>query len=221
MKKFYLFAIAVLFFSAGCFEAEQDVWVNPDGSARMQVVFGLSKELLEFAKEGGEGENPFVEMKGREAEIETDPNIKSAEFVEFDKDEVHYFGWNLELRDVTKLGDAYKKAFPEDSTEGPSVDENINVERKPNGNLLFTYIFHQDGKNPDELTEDDKMAQEMAQSMFEGKFFIIRLHGAKIMTANGEIDEQKQNVIWQIPMSEMMSELSYHKELVAEIHAGK
>src|SRR5690349_1263573 len=94
---------------SGCFDLLEEIWVSPDGSARMVLDVSLPKGLLQLA-----GQDPFTRMreeaKKTEAVLKEDPAVKRFAFRDFEEAGVHHLVYELEVNDASKLPELHRRA---------------------------------------------------------------------------------------------------------------
>lgn len=229
--------LAVLVFCAvatctltGCFDLLQEIWVAPDGSARMVLDVSLPKGVLQLA-----GRDPFIKMredaKKTEEDLKKDPSVKKFEFRDYEEGDVHHLVYELEVTDATKLGDLQKRATADaakDAKKGPGDSMTFHFEKGAGGKLLFVQRLGKGGAagadaGAEESGADQAAKQfgkQMAMAMFAGHYVTVRVHGPAIADTNGTLNDKKDTAEWKIPVAELMSEDAPPHELRAEINVG-
>jgi hypothetical protein len=63
----------------------------------------------------------------------------------------------------------------------------------------------------------DRLAEQMVERMFAGRFWTVTLHAPKIAETNGQANATSNLVEWKIPMTQIASEKPPYKELTARV----
>lgn len=223
--------------SAGCLELTQEIWVNDDGSGRLLLDISVPEALMAYAADSEEG-NPFAtewaqydRVKAHPEEI---PNLRSLDHSEYVEGEFHHFVIEIEVDDATQLPEtlaavqalgAEEEAGSEETADIASPSD-MRLEALGDGRMLFVQSLVSESSAAGDAVETDASSEDMEAanqammaSMFAGKFFTVRLHAPRIMSANGSVDSDAQATEWKIPMADLMSERA-PQELRAEFEIG-
>ena len=183
-----------------CFSFEQDIWINKDGSGRALIDMGMSKQMLEMAKgfgdAAGEGEDPF-DIAAQKKKIEADPNVTSVKVTEKDAGDMKHFIYDVEIKDMTKMGDIQKGILedgPANGGDGP--DNDFKIEKLPNGNYKIAgKIAGEEGAEA-----PDEAALGIMKPMFGDNAFTIRVHGPPVKH-NGKLEGD--TAVWSLKLIDM------------------
>lgn len=144
---------------SGCIKAEEAIWLNPDGSGRIELAIGVSEQLLALSEDtsGGVEEIFGAELLGLGGnEGSQNPYIKDLESKEYNQDDFKYLAVSSDLTDV-------EKAFAHGGG-----NEFLSLTRLENGNMLLKQTF-----SPNSETEipSDETSQQMMKTMLTGYYW--------------------------------------------------
>ncbi len=225
--RFAFICVALLSFS-GCIEYLEEIWINDDGSGKLKIDLGVAESFVSLGKNFGMQDSMQDMTKQylkRKEELEQNPNVKKADFKEFTENGLHHFVFEIEVKDIFKVGELTKKLemsqLDSQGQQDTSGKSEIKIEKLPNGNIQFVQIFKGERKestqtNDSSIVANDSVSQAMATAMFGDKGVTIRIHAPQIISSNGKLDEQMKSVEWKIGLAEL-AKGSFSKELKAEI----
>lgn len=219
----------------GCFDLLEEIWLLPDGSARVVFDVGLPKPLLDVARV--KGEDPLEqfrrEAKATEEELKKDPDVKSFEFRDYEEGEQHHLVYDLTVTDATRLNELHQRALERMNSSGQQQKKeglNFRIERQ---GLLGKYVFVQQLGEPKEATSGDDapkppslggamkdFGKQMAQAMLGDHHFIVRVHGLAIEETNGTLNEKKDTVEWKHTLVDLAEPSGEGTEMRAVVQAG-
>ena len=188
---------------ASCMNFSQDIWINKDGSGRMVLDIGMSKQMIEMAKnfgeQGADAKDPF-DTAAQKKEIEANENVKSVKVTEKEVGEYKHFIYDIEVKDVTKLDEMQKGVLengPAGGGGGGEGPENeIKVQKLANGNYKVTAEIK--GDDADEGIDESALA--MAKQMFGDNALTIRVHGPPVKH-NGKLEGDA--AVWSLKLIDM------------------
>ncbi len=226
---------------AGCFEVTEEVWINPDGTGRLKIDMGISEALLSESENGGKSgqRNPIEDISKdfnkAKQKIEKNPNIKKFDFQQYSDAGMKHFVFDVEVKEVSTLNGLQKAIYsgkkePAEAVETgrmPLEQSELRIEKTAAGNTLFVRTLgppeegkkdsSEDGAIPDSLEKGfEKLGMSMARTMFGNSFYTVRLHGSKIISSNGKIDDEKKTAEWKVSIADLMGH-SGQREFRAEI----
>ncbi len=215
---------------AGCFEVTEEVWINPDGTGRLKIDMGISEALLSESDDGRKSgqRNPFEDMskdfdKAKE-EIEKNPTIKKFDFQQYSGAGMKHFVFDIEVKEVSTLNDLQKAIYTgkKDSTETaetgdlPLQQSELRIEKMAAGNTLFVRTLGRPEEEKKDSAEFGEPGMSLVRSMFGNSFYTVRLHGSRIISSNGKIDDEKETAEWKVSIADLMGH-SGQREFRAEI----
>jgi hypothetical protein len=216
---------------AGCFEFQEEIWVNRDGSGRVAADLGISETLLAMGALGGG--DPGAELRQSYADgkrrAEADPNVKSVKLTENSAEGMHHFLVDVSLKKITELGGTLDALSPNGDAFGDSAPTReappFRLERLRNGDLEFRLSLDMpDRRGGDESGADDEWArsgeefgQAMALSVLSGRYFTVILHAPRFISTNGEVDKSGKTCTWRISLADLMAHKGTPSELAATI----
>ncbi|MBX5484504.1 MAG: hypothetical protein IRZ16_22000 [Myxococcaceae bacterium] len=217
---------------SGCFDLLEEIWIAPDGSARMTLDVALAMPLLRLA-----GQDPFTKMqedaKRTKAALEQDPAVKRFDFRTFEEGDVRHLVYELEVTDATKLAEIQHRVEADAADAARKADElRFAFERVGGGRLVFTQQIGRGAVTPGsdggstpsggagEGDVADNLGRAMAQAMLAGHAMTVRLHAPRIGQTNGTLNEKQDTVEWRIPVADVMAGSAKVQELRAEIELG-
>jgi hypothetical protein len=210
----------------GCFSMTQEIWIEPEGTARISVDVGFTEHVLSLAK--GSGEDPMVKLRAdlekTRADLAGDPGVSGVEVAERSEGGMRFLKMDVRVRTVAALNTVKGLAGPHGDTARRS---DVRVQELPSGNLLFAGR-HEVPQNTelDELLrqqEDtgDAAVRAMMGGFFAEKYFTVRLHAPRIVSANGVVDAERRTVEWKTPMIDVIAPGAVLPEMRAEIDPGR
>jgi hypothetical protein len=218
-----LFLIAVVSLS-GCFDFTQEIWVNQDGSGRLQYGIKLHKGLSAFSREFNLKKDPCVLFFRDREDIEKKPGVVSAKISNKTEKELTHCIMDIVVDDFSRLNELQDEVLRDNKTTRQKDDFNtrFNLHNKENGLASFTQTLgskdNATDSNEDEFDrEAHKFANMMFLSVLQGSFWSVKLNAPEITSANGKISEDKTSVVWNIQMSDILIKQDMQLELQAEL----
>ncbi len=215
--------LCVLGACCGCFEYSQEIWVNKDYSGRIVADFGISEQMTALGGMGGF--DPVQELRQgyeeNKAQLEADPNVKSASLAERSEDGYHYFTFDVSLKDITRLGEAGRALEPRGEALGEGAPQRMppfEITRTDKGDIkLRMALGEMATQRPGGGDPFSGMGQAMALSMLSGRYFTVTLHAPGPITGNGELSEDQRTAKWQYSVGELMGGKAPSADIEAEI----
>lgn len=207
----------------GCFEMSEEIWFNDDGTGRFLIDISVSEGLLAIASEG-EGNNSIAEFEKIEEDLKNDPDVEDVLLKEFSEGGMRHFLYEIKVKDSKKIADIHQRSIKSSKAE-TDFEAMFKLEDLGGDRIRFQQIFSQDATDKkDSLSTTDEFARigeelgaAMAAAMFADKYFVVTIHAPKIENANGEINEEKNTVVWHISLAEMMAQKGFERSLDAVI----
>lgn len=230
-----LLALLPLFTLTGCFDVLEELWLNPDGSARLVVDLGVPRSLSGLSQLAG-GKDLLAQVREKqeatEAEVRQDPNVTELVSRTYEKDDQVHLVYEVSVKDATKLPDTYRKIFQKAAQreQATPVDWDFRLERD-GGDYVFVRRFAPAGADAAKATDSDaedpaqkaarEVAKGLAKAMFVNTHFTVIVHGPGILETNGTVNEKKDTVQWKVPFSELMDPPAAGRELRAVVSGGE
>lgn len=214
-----LACVAALFL-ASCINVEQDIWINEDGSGRVVVDMGISKQAEEMMQGFGEGlaeglteglggdaadaqpPGDLFDTEEMQLEIRKSEHVKSAKVTSKTDDKYTHIIYDIELKDITKLGEVQgliSEGGPMGGDSGPMSDGDFSLTKLPNGNYKLSAKMGEEPPAGEEAP--NAMAIGMMKSMVGDAAFTISVH-AKPVKHNGIVEDGA--VVWTSPLADIM-----------------
>ncbi|HEX8459392.1 MAG TPA: hypothetical protein VF656_19020 [Pyrinomonadaceae bacterium] len=215
-----LFAACTLL--SGCFEFRQEFWINPDGSGRILMDIGIQQ--MGNSNEGAQKRVPSeFEKNMREANerLSKDPNIKSVKMSQEMRDRMLHTVFDIECKDLTKFSESMRESARKSVPSGKvgQAQESMApvIEKLPNGDYAFRMSMERGQKKPASNHQMNRIAEQMVERIFAGRFWIVTLHAPKVTETNGQLNATSNLVEWKIPMTQIAAEKLPYKELNARV----
>jgi len=201
-------------FLAGCLDVSEDITVNPDGSGKLGVDIVVPEGLLAMgSRPGGSGETLPQRLRNefetRKKEIGKDPAVTRLELREFTEAGLHHFIYEVEVKDVLRLGDIVKGLAPEPQRlagdRAPAKGPDLKVDKLDNGNIVVTLSLNVPVPSAAETNAPAKMAQALAQAALAGKYLTVKIHGPRIVSSTGNVDKELKTTEWKIGLADLAS----------------
>ena len=216
MKKRILLLFLAPLFLVGCFEVNEEITINGNGSGA--VIFETSIDdgvvkLLSLGQDSG----TFFDRNALDERLKTSENVERFEIREKVEGKARKTTVDVTVKDMTETmkdftdlaSDSVKDKL--DVGDGSGEKPLFRVTKLENGNLKFTQDMA-GGKKAE--------SNPLLSGMFSGKYFRVKVNG-NIVSANGSIAEDKNSVSWEIPIAQLMNGSSTLKLLEAEIEGAR
>ena len=170
---------------AGCAKYKQEIWLYPDGSAKLHVELGIESGQIP----GKLPTHPF--KSGRE---DTDPNIVSSEFNMYEANGYQIYYADIELKDFTE--------FLKSGNFGATQ---LTQETDAAGNTILTISSPADPQLSALFNNRSQRANRVGEDV------TILVHAPSVLETNGEIiaqDAVSTTVQWQAPVAEALTDLN-------------
>jgi hypothetical protein len=224
-----LLAPLVLLTLTGCFDLLQEIWILPDGSARVVFDVALPRSLLGLARAGGK--NPLEELRAdaqaTEAELKKDPDVTKFEFREYEEAGQQHLVYDLTVKDATRLGELQKRAM-DHSTAAKQGKTNLafRIERRGLGEYVFVQRLGGDAGTASTVggtakpsgDVGEELGKNMARALLGNHFLTVRVHGPLITETNGTLSEKKDATEWKLSVLDLSDAKA--TELRAVVQAG-
>jgi hypothetical protein len=228
----WLLATLALLTLTGCFDLVQEVWINPDGSARVVLDLAIPKGLMALGEtRGGKSllDQVREEQEAAREKVGKDPNVEKLEQRTYEEGDKVHLVHDLTVRDATKLPELYRQLADDAARErkGSPGHWDFRIERD-GGDYVFTQRFApdkaaapvKDREDPAELAAKE-IAKGMAKALFANNHVTVRVHGPGIGETNGTMNEKKDTVEWKVPLAELVDAPAEGREFRAVVHGGE
>lgn len=226
----WLLAALAMLTLTGCFDLVQEVWINPDGSARVVLDLAFPKALMALGEtRGGKGlmEQVREQQEAAKETLGKDSNVEKLEQRTYEEGDRVHLVHDLTVRDATKLPELYRKLAEDSAREQKGAGNwDFRIERD-GGDYVFTQRFvpdkaaaPADSGDPAELAAKE-LAKGMAKALLANNHVTVRVHGPGIGETNGTVNEKKDTVEWKVPLAELADAPAEGRELRAVVHGGE
>ncbi|HZI14343.1 MAG TPA: hypothetical protein VE153_28515 [Myxococcus sp.] len=227
-----LLALVPLLTLTGCFDVLEELWLHPDGSAKLVVDLAVPKSLTGLAQlAGGKDLQAVVreQQASAEAEVRKDPNVTQLVLREEEKGDRVHFVYELSVKDATKLPQLYQRIFQHTSAgEGaPPGDWDFRLEREGGDYVFVRRLTPAAAGTGDRDSGDgtERAAREigkgLARALLGDNHFTVIVHGPAILESNGTVNEKKDTVQWKLSLAELMDVPAEGRELRAVVSGGE
>jgi hypothetical protein len=208
---------------AGCFDFGEDVWINPDGSAKLRVSIGLPEGFFAGADDStaAAGRKEMHDQFSKQTDrLRALPGVTGATMRDTTEGGTHRFMMDVDVKSYTDLSLVHDSLFA-DSSEGlgeGSGHGGMKVGLKIDAHdrsLGVTFVTGKTDSAP--AAADDSLASSLARSLFGERGFMLRLHAPKIVRATGKIDSAATTVEWSIPIYEVSGNDAPRREMHADV----
>ena len=208
MNRLFFPLVIILSLSlSGCFDLNEELWINQDGSGRMKFTVGVAEPLMAMMKQSGESADFCDELMKQESMPEQSEAIESVVVVKSTEAGMDYCTIDMRLRDFRKFSEARDQAIEgkNDKYEFPFLIEDLADNR-----IRITQDFSSLGMDDPNQDEFDRSAQQMAMAMMtpmmSGKYITVTVHAEEIESTNGMISEDGRSATWRKPLIELIRE---------------
>ena len=180
----FLFMV-VMSLLAGCAKYQQEIWLYPDGSAKIYSELGIERGQIP----GQLPTHPFEEGFNR-----ADPNVISADFGMNEANGYQNYDATVEVKDFASF-----------LATGKFAATLLTAETNAVGNQVLTIKSAADPQFTTLLPSQPRQANIVGQDV------TILLHAPTILKTNGEVTAQDKagaTAQWQMPMSEALAQLN-------------
>lgn len=238
MKKQIIFLMAVsLLLIAGCFDYEQIMVLNKDGSGTVNVHYAVEKVYLEqikqmskaIAEQSGESNQPIdpAETMFSKSEIEEtlkarNAGIKMLAYETSETDDSRVWDMEFSFDDANKLDALFDALSPDDEEYAPPADVGAIYTRQPDGTWLFSQPFIDkdiEGEEMDEYGYEDSedyynedYEEEYADEYNEDDINDLDLKGAAEAIENWS--EEMQNLVQSMANHKIRVTVEFPGEIV-------
>jgi hypothetical protein len=233
-----LLVVLVAAVLGGCVNVDLEFWVEPDGSGRSVTRLSPTASggplFQQFA--GQEFARQMRESAARtEAKLKADPNVSRFAYrEEADAGTPTSYVYELEVKDITQLDETMARVrdeFSPPDAQEPSMKEVLEDARAPevvkldNGNYRFSATLGGapagggGGGNPNDPFAQlgQALGRAVFQQVFQDAALTVRVHGAEVLSGNGQLSPDKRTVAWRVPLSELVTPGAAPRVLEAEV----
>lgn len=230
----WLLATLSLLTLTGCFDVVQELWINPDGSARLVVDVAIPKSLGMLAQaNGGKSlvDQLHEQRKAAQETLSKNPDVQALVLRQYDEGDALHLVHELTVKDATKLPELYRQVM-EDTTRDQQQQApgqwDFRIERN-GGDYVVTQRFTPataslpSGTGREDLAEQAArdIAKGLTKALFANHHVTLRVHGPGIGETNGTVNEKKDTVEWKLPLAELVDGPKEGRELRAVVHGAE
>ncbi|AKQ63645.1 hypothetical protein A176_000557 [Myxococcus hansupus] len=227
-----LTALSLLLLSAtGCFDVQQDLWIEPGGSARLVVDVSIPQARMDLREIRGSlspRQLLFVAAGDIEKALREAPEVAQVMLRDYEKEGRDHLVYDVTVKDVTRLPDLYRRTAEQNKHVPwqPRGVWDFGIERQ-GGQYVFTQRFNIDKlldrpRAPGNEAVDPAAAQAFAKGFLRATLgnnrLTLRIHGPSIGETNGTVNEKKDTVEWKLNLAELMDAPAEGREFRAVIH---
>jgi hypothetical protein len=191
----------------GCFDLNEELWINKDGSGRMKFTVGVAEPLMNMMKQSGEDADFCDALMKQESMPEESEAIESVVVLKSMEAGMNYCTIDMRLKDFRKFREARDQAIEgeNDKYEFPFLIEDLSDDR-----VRITQDFSSLGMDDPDQDEFDRSAQQMAMAMMtpmlSGKYITVTVHAEEIESTNGVVSEDGKSTTWRKPVIELIQQ---------------
>jgi hypothetical protein len=201
------------FIAIGCFDIAEDFWVNADGSARVRLDVGMSKELAAMgAMDSSSKNNPASEFDKLKEMAKGDSAITGVITGDTVIGDMHHYFVEIAVKRAADLERIQSLLFKDSSSEENKFPPPALTVTTTGNRVTMSLKMKGDAKAAgDSATKGDSsnpmaaMGEAMMASMFGNAGVTYRIHGPKIITSEGTIDSAKTTVMWKYSFANLSS----------------
>lgn len=224
MKHLRLLLLLPVLMLSGCIDFAQSLWVNEDGSGRLQFSIGLSEQLMKTTGALTADKDLCSEFYRDKEQLKQQPGIRSVEMQHHSEAGVYYCILDISVDDFQKLNQLQAETLKDTQTTRETKDyaANFLLKRNDDGTGAFTQrIRNQLGERKrDPRTSIDAQMEHIAKTvmaqMVTGKYWVVTLHAPVISKTNGILSDDKKTVTWKIPFYDLLISEDYSLEMQAD-----
>jgi hypothetical protein len=199
---------------AGCFQVDEELWVNPNNSGKLHFEVGISEALLSMSAQSSNSESSFptdAQTLFNEQGIESkNPNIKNVKTNTISEDGMQKYIIDADIIDISK-------AFQENSGDTKSGNFTINFEKQPNGHFIFKQTVGSSISTGTSTTDNNsQITQGLLATALADKYWTVKVHLPNMVSTNGQWDKDSKTVTWKIPMTQLVGDKVKPVEMIAE-----
>ena len=233
-KIFLPLTVTITLLMTGCIDLKQDIWINEDGSGKLVLDIGLTKQFKAMmdmgnafegldleSEDGAEPEktqtNPFGDPEKTIVELEQSEHVTSAHYKEKSDGKFERTIYTIELSDITKIGELMSSSslgegVNELGGEKDSSDE-LSVKKTESGTFVVTAVMEGDKEEGIDAGGDEF---GMMQEMFKDAGMTIRVH-APAISHNGK--KKRGAIVWNMTLADLSA--GKRLEVNGEFRGGK
>ncbi|MFP6872998.1 MAG: hypothetical protein VCA55_05750, partial [Verrucomicrobiales bacterium] len=188
-----------------CIDVKQDIWINADGSGRLILDMGISKQALEMlnslsqlgGEDAGEG-NPLTQDPEKTAsDLRKSEYVTDVKWAEKEDEKYKRQIYTVEISDITRIGEIMEEnplssslqELAGDNAIAAAEGDEFSIEKTASG----TYKLSAVSKGQQQEDQDPIQALMMKQ-MFGDAKLTVRVH-APAISHNGEKQEDG-SILW-------------------------
>ena len=217
----WLVSVTILALS-GCMDIEQEIWIHDDASATIEYRVGLHEHSLEVAKH----KSPDIvcsDVHQDKSVLESLEGVEQVEQQTRHESGIYYCDTKVKVEHYSQLKSVHEKIMASKAGESQSLAERYLAEFTLQENNEGKGYFRQhvmnkagDEKNKSRLDiQVQGLADMLVGQAMAGRYWTITLHGSDITSANSEINKEKQQVVWRVPLYDLMVDQNYAFDMQA------
>lgn len=201
-----VFVVLMAGLTAGCFDYEEELVLNKDGSGRISFHYAIEKEYLRQMEEltksmqammgadTSEVESPFAEWSEesiREVLAEGEGGVELVSYQAGEDEAVQTWDMKFAFEDVNRMGEVWMALYPDDGDEFEDEEYAVEEEAAGEEELMLLFTQQDDGtwlfRRP--LDMDDEMGEEPDEYGYDdaGEYEDADVYGDA--EEHGEVDE--------------------------------
>jgi|GEM_PF-4201542 len=217
---------------SGCFDVNQEIWINSDGSGRLRFDMGLSKKLADLGEEDASGIDDLADrFKELGRELAGDPRLLHSPVVEeYGDDDFDRVAIELTVKDWRDLSVinrmiVQKRPGEEAAGNGSNRLFVFTLEESDDGNIYYRQPssgFRSESKQPDEEKEEgffEGMGRALVGAFMSEGGLTVTLHSPTISLSNGDWQSDRASVQWTVALEDLINDKVEVDAFTAEIGA--
>lgn len=206
----------------GCMDIEQEIWIHADASATIDYRLGLHEHLLSKNRRD-EPDSVCDEFFQDKHKLETLDGVENVKQTMRQAGGIIYCSTQVEVRQYRQLQQVHEmimqaKAGDHRSFAGRFLAEFTLKENKQGEGYFRQHIKNKAGDDENKSRLDIQfmgLTDLFVGQAMAGRYWTITLHVPEIISANIETDSQNQQVIWRVPLYDLMVNQNYAFDMQA------
>ncbi len=191
----------------GCFELEEEIWFNKDGTGRLKVTMGIDEKMQKDQTPENKKKDEDKTQERKKA-IEANANVTKCEVTTKTEKGMYFETTEVWFKDVSKLPETL-----DNFKQGGKKDEDVlTIKKLEDGSYEFFQTFGKKTKpadqpepSPEEKKMQDDMTAQFAKQMGDHKLTVV-VHGASFGATNGKAEGT--TATWAVKLADAMSDKS-------------
>ena len=200
---------------SGCFDAQQEIWINPDGSGRLRIDMGLSRELTDVGEEDSSGIEEMADrFRNAGRKLAGDARLPSSPVVEeYSDEDFDRVAIELTVNDWRDLP-AVNRMILEERQADASVSDDSNrlflfsLEESEDGNIHYrqpaTGTIGETGGTSGDEDFFEGMGRALVGAFLDEGGITVTLHSPTINRTNGDRQSGRTSVRWHVNLEDLL-----------------